>query len=196
MSKLLFNPNKLDPKGKEIYETLSAKRKRQGAPFDGPYAALMNHPELCEKIENLGYYLKFQGHLPRDIYQFIVLSVAKETNASFEWNDHVEHAREAGVPQSIIDSLKEHGILEQEPYPQPYHIAARVLNSTLLWKNIPQDVQEEAISKYGVQGFIEIVVLSGFYQMFSAINQGLDIGRKGISESSAQIVQSRRDKII
>ena len=32
-----------------------------------------------------------------------------------------------------------------------------------------------AAAQWGVKGLVEIVVLSGFYQMFAAINQGFDI---------------------
>jgi len=174
MVKLPFDPNHLEPEDKLIYEAMVAKRKSQGAPFGGPYAALMNHPELCQKIEALGYFLKFQGHLSREVYQFVVLSVAKETKATFEWTDHVKHAAAAGVPKEIIDALNVHGVLGSS-YPEPYRLAAQVLGSTLAWKNIPEQIQAGAIEFYGIHGFIEIVVLSGFYQMFSAINQGFDI---------------------
>jgi 4-carboxymuconolactone decarboxylase len=174
MARLSFDPAQLDTEGKTIYEALLAKRKSQGAPFAGPYEALMNHPDLCQKIEALGYYLKFQGHLPRIIYQFVVLAVARETKTAFEWIDHLDHARSAGVPQSVIDLLQTNGVSGAN-FPAPYHLAAQVLQASLYWQNIPDKVQAAAITEYGPRGFIEIVVLSGFYQMFSAINQGFDI---------------------
>lgn len=174
MANLPFDSSQLDPKDKAIYDTMVAKRKQQNAPFDGPYAALMNHPALCEKVEALGYYLKFEGHLPRDVYQFVVLAVAQYTKASFEWHDHINHAIAAGVPQHVINILKTQGIASQE-FPAPYDLAAEILNATLIWGNIPDQAQTKAIKTYGMYGYIEIIVLSGFYQMFSAINQGFDI---------------------
>ncbi len=51
----------------------------------------------------------------------------------------------------------------------------RCSTSTLSWRNIPQSVQDEAIDIFGVEGFVELVVLSGFYQMFSGINQGFNV---------------------
>ncbi len=173
MSKLLFNPALLESKDKSIYEAMVAKRKSEGVPFDGPYSALMNHPELCQKIEALGFFLKFQGHLPRDVYQFVVLSVARETKAAFEWADHVEHAKRSGVPEEVIGMVRTEGI--SGAFQMPYKIAAQVLEATLVWQNIPEKAQSDAIENFGMYGFIEIVVLSGFYQMFSAINQGFDI---------------------
>jgi 4-carboxymuconolactone decarboxylase len=174
MVKLPFNPLTLSAHDKVIYDAMASERKKQGAPFGGPYAALMNHPELCQKIEALGFYLKFKGHLPRDVYQFVVLAVAKETHSDFEWNDHVQHALSAGLPSDIIDKLKIDG-LSGSSFPNPYDHVAEILSATLVWKSIPEKVQADAIKEYGMCGFIEIVVLSGFYQMFSAINQGFDV---------------------
>ena len=174
MAKLPFDPNKLSSKDKLIYDMMVAKRQTHHEPFNGPYLALMNHPELCQKIEALGAYLKFQGHLSREVYQFVVLAVAKYTEAEFEWTDHLQHAIEAGVPKTVINTLKTKGIAKQT-FPEPYQIAAQVLTATLRWKNIPDQVQANAIKAYGMMGFVELVVLSGFYQMFSGINQGFDV---------------------
>lgn len=174
MVKLPFNPLALNAHDKAIYEVMALERKKQGALFGGPYAALMNHPALCQKIEALGFYLKFEGHLPRDVYQFVVLAVAKETQSEFEWNDHVQYALSAGLPSDIIDKLKVYG-LSTSSFPHPYHLAAEILSATLVWKSIPEKIQSDAIKEYGICGLIEIVVLSGFYQMFSAINQGFDV---------------------
>jgi 4-carboxymuconolactone decarboxylase len=174
MAQLPFDPSKLSPDDRAIYARMAARRKAQGAGFGGPYAALMNHPQLCEKIEDLGYYLKFQGHLPRDVYQFVVLFVARHTGAAFEWVDHIQHAEAAGVPASLIDALRRGEDVRAVAAP-PYNIVAQVLASTFSWQNIPQQVQDDALKRFGVEGLVELVVLSGFYQMFSAINQGFQV---------------------
>lgn len=192
MARLHFDPEQLDAQDKTIYDAMVAQRRNQGAPFGGPYAALMNHPALCQKIEALGYYLKFQGHLPRAVYQFIVLAVARETKTDFEWYDHIDHALAAGVPQAVIEALKTHGVREID-FPAPYHSAAQVLQASLTWQNIPDRVQADAVAEYGLPGFIEIVVLSGFYQMFSAINKGFDVSPSDHAQvplqSSAQEIE-------
>jgi 4-carboxymuconolactone decarboxylase len=43
------------------------------------------------------------------------------------------------------------------------------------WQIVPDDLQVQAVTQWGKRGLVEIVVLSGFYQMFAAINQGFDI---------------------
>ncbi len=178
MATLPFDPAALAPADRALYDAMVARRRAQGAPFDGPYLPLMNHPQLCQRIEALGYYLKFDGHLPRDVYQFVVLAVARATGAGFEWEDHVAHARAAGVPDAVIATLAQRGSAAAG-LPAPYAAAAAVLAHTLQWQDIPADAQAAAIAQFGVEGFVEIVVLSGFYQMFAAINQGFAVARAG-----------------
>lgn len=56
-----------------------------------------------------------------------------------------------------------------------YQLAAAILTLTLTWEDIPASLQKLAIDTYGMEGLVEVVVLSGFYQLFSAVNQGFDI---------------------
>jgi 4-carboxymuconolactone decarboxylase len=59
--------------------------------------------------------------------------------------------------------------------PQPYALVHAILEKTMAWQIVPDDLQVQAITQWGKRGLVEIVVLSGFYQMFAAINQGFDI---------------------
>jgi 4-carboxymuconolactone decarboxylase len=172
MSVLEMDPAKFPAAAKALYERIAVRRRAKGEGFGGPYLALLNHPSLAERVEALGFYLKFDGVLPRVHYQFIVLSVARATGADFEWQDHVQHARAAGLPQDIIDAIAtENGAA----LPHPFRLLRELLNKTLAWRAIPDALQAQAAAEWGKEGLVEIVVVSGFYQMFAAINQGFDI---------------------
>jgi 4-carboxymuconolactone decarboxylase len=196
-----------------LFATMAARRKARGEGFGGPYLALLNHPELAHRVEELGFFLKFEGALPRTIYQFIVLTVARSTGAAFEWQDHIAHARAAGLPEEVIDCIgsshisalaseasgqransmvrahsasedareragdtrPEAGSLARDALPKPYALAHAILEKTMAWQAVPDDLQARAAAEWGKHGLVEIVVLSGFYQMFAAINQGFDI---------------------
>ena len=134
MSVLEMDPAKFPPPAAALYERITARRRAKGEGFGGPYLALLNHPALAERVEALGFYLKFEGVLPRVHYQFIVLSVARATGAAFEWQDHVQHALAAGLPQDIIDGIAggAGAIL-----PHPFGLLRQVLTKTLAWQPIP-----------------------------------------------------------
>src|SRR4030088_108329 len=202
---------------KALYETMAARRKTKGEGFGGPYVALLNHPELARRIEELGFFLKFEGALPRTIYQFIVLTIARATGAAYEWHDHIAHARAAGLPEEVIDCIgsartgalaseasgqransvvrahsasedarkraddtrPEPGSSARDALPQPYALVHAILQRTTAWQMVPDELQAQAAAQWGKHGLVEIVVLSGFYQMFAAINQGFDIRPPG-----------------
>lgn len=172
MTVLTMDPAKLPAVGRALFAEIAAKRKARGEHFGGPYIALLNHPELARRIEELGFFLKFEGVLPRPVYQFIVLSVARATGASYEWDDHVQHALAAGLAQDVVDSL---GAGRTQTLPQPYALLSAILSKTMVWQAVPDDLQARAVSEWGAEGLVEIVVVSGFYQMFAAINQGFAI---------------------
>jgi 4-carboxymuconolactone decarboxylase len=172
MTVLEMNAADLPADARALFDTMAARRKAHGEGFGGPYLALLNHPELARRIEELGYFLKFEGALPRTIYQFIVLSIARATGADFEWQDHIAHARAAGLPEEVIDCI---GTSSAAALPKPYALAHAILAKTTAWQVVPDDLQAEAVAQWGKHGLVEIVVLSGFYQMFAAINQGFDI---------------------
>jgi 4-carboxymuconolactone decarboxylase len=172
MTVLEMDPSKLPAAGRALFAAVAAKRKARGEGFGGPYIALLNHPELARRVEELGFFLKFEGVLPREAYQFIVLTVAHATGAAFEWHDHVEHALAAGIPRDIVDAI---GTGRAGALPQPYALLRAILTKTMAWQPVPDDLQAHAVARWGVEGLVEIVVVSGFYQMFAAINQGFDI---------------------
>jgi len=84
MARLPDPTTRLNGTDRDIYERMLAARKSQGTGIYGPYTALLNHPELAERIERLGYYLKFESVLPRDVYQFVVLAFARRVGVAFE----------------------------------------------------------------------------------------------------------------
>ncbi len=172
MTVLDMNPATLPADAQALYKEMSSRRNARGEHFGGPYVALLNHPELARRIEDLGFFLKFEGVLPRLIYQFIVLTVARATGADYEWQDHIAHARAAGLPEDVIGCIGSDRIAA---LPEPYALVHNILTRTMAWQVVPDDLQQRAADQWGKRGLVEIVVLSGFYQMFSAINQGFDI---------------------
>ncbi len=172
MSTLPDLSGKLTDEAKKIYDDILARRSAQGTNVRGLYIPLMNHPELAQLIERLGYYLKFEGKLPRDAYQFVVLSIARKIGVAYEWLDHQASARAAGLSDTLIDAVLK---VDRDAIHHPYSVILDTIDAALELKSVPQKVQDEMIKLYGVQGLLEIVTLCGFYQMVGEITQAFDV---------------------
>src|SRR5271165_2844135 len=130
MNELEMDPRKLPPPAQALYAEMAARRNARGEHFGGPYLALLNHPELARRIEELGFFLKFEGVLPRPIYQFIVLSIARSTGADYEWQDHVQHALAAGLSHGLIDGI---AAGDSGALPPPSDLLREILAKTTRW---------------------------------------------------------------
>ena len=61
MTVLQMDPSKLPAAGRALFAAMAAKRKARGEGFGGPYIALLNHPDLARRIEELGFFLEVRG---------------------------------------------------------------------------------------------------------------------------------------
>ena len=155
---------------RRVYERMLARRERHGVGLYGPYLPLLHHPQLADRVEQLGGFLKFDGVLPRDRYQFVVLCFAREVGAEFEWRDHVSHALAAGVPQAVVDAL-----VAGAAVPAPFTDLADAVRSTLAYRDLAADVQQRIVADVGTKGLVEVVTLCGLYALIAMVNAAFDV---------------------
>jgi 4-carboxymuconolactone decarboxylase len=170
MARLQDPIESLSGEDRRIYDEMLAKRKRQGTGLYGPYTVLMHHPVLAQHIEQLGYYFKFRSELPRGVYQFVVLSFAHRVGSEFEWQDHQAPALTAGLSSAVIDA-----VASGAEVPEPYATAQRVIDAAMSYADLSNEIQREAIERFGTKGLLEIVTLCGFYAIIAQVNSVFDV---------------------
>jgi 4-carboxymuconolactone decarboxylase len=84
----------LTPDARQVYEKIAARR---GA-VRGPFAPLMHHPALAERVGDLGEYLRFGSTLPGDVRELAILLTARAVGQAYEWTAHAPLARKEGLP--------------------------------------------------------------------------------------------------
>ena len=95
----------LDEDGKRIYDVLAGGEGKTVTPT-GPAAISLYSPKVAESIQMLNQYLRFHGVLkPRD-FEVAILVAAREFDQQYEWSGHEMAARNAKVPQPLIDAIK------------------------------------------------------------------------------------------
>jgi 4-carboxymuconolactone decarboxylase len=170
MAKVPDPVGSLDPQAQALYDHLIAKRGR----IDGMYRSLLNHPDLAERISELGSYLRFgDSVLPDEIRELAILRTARSLGAAYEWVKHVPPAREAGISETVIEELRR----EQKPegLTRMQEAALSVVECVLGQQSIPQGTQDALAEQVGLKGVIELVVLCGFYQMIAAVIFAFDV---------------------
>lgn len=86
---------------RELAERITARR---GA-VRGPYRVWLHSPEICERVEALGAFVRFESSLPEHLRLLTLLIACREFDAQYSWNAHLGQAREAGIPASVIEAI-------------------------------------------------------------------------------------------
>lgn len=161
----------LTGEARAIYEDMRTRRAAKGVDHLGPYIPLLNHPELASRIEQLGFFYKYEGSLPRDVYQFVVLILAKRSGVAFVWDDHVASARAAGLAEALIDAIA----TGSGTFAAPFDMVHQLTDCAFAFRSIPAGLQDAAIARFGIPGLIEIVTLCGYYTMMAMVNGCFDV---------------------
>jgi len=154
----------LSPQGQELYRQLVAKRGR----IDGMYRSLLHHPELTRQVSDLGAFLRFgSGALPATVRELVILWVARELGAAYEWVKHEPVARQAGLSADVIEAIQTRRPLTG--LDSLHHAALSAARCVLQRRSIPQPVQDQLAAALGLPGVVELVVLCGFYEMIAGV---------------------------
>ena len=133
----------------------------------GPYASLMHHPALAEKVGDLGEYLRLGGTLPGDIRELALLITARSVNQAYEWVAHARIARNEKLPDDVIEQVRTKGDLASLPV--RYAGPAKAVQHVLAYQSIPQALQDQMQKDLGITGLMELVTLAGQYRMIAGV---------------------------
>ena len=159
-------PDPLDtlrPEAKRVYDKITAKR---GA-VRGPFASLMHHPALAERVGDLGEFLRFGSTLPGDIRELAILITARSVNQAYEWIAHAKVAKKEGLAADVIERVRARGDLAS--LAPRYARAALVVQHVLACESIPEGLQAEVQRELGITGLMELVVLTGQYRLIAGV---------------------------
>lgn len=82
----------------------AVRHGRRGALF-GPFVPLLRSPELLERTQRLGEYLRYDCALPAHLRELAILLTARHYRQSYEWHVHAPAALEAGLRAELIEEI-------------------------------------------------------------------------------------------
>jgi 4-carboxymuconolactone decarboxylase len=80
----VIDPDEMTPRQREVADRIAGRR---GA-VRGPFHVWLNSPELCDRVESLGAFLRFESSLPLRLRELSLLIAARHFDAQYSWNAH------------------------------------------------------------------------------------------------------------
>ena len=148
----------------------------------GPFNALLRSPDLADRVQRVGEYVRFNSSLPARLNELAILVVARYWSAQFEWYAHRELALAAGLDAKITDEIslgrRPAGMKEDEAV--IYDFCTELHQK----KSVSDANYAAALEKFGERGVIDLVGVSGYYTLVSMV---LNVDRHPLPEGAAPL---------
>lgn len=79
-------------------------RGPRGALF-GPFIPMLRSPELMDRAQRLGEYLRYDSAVPQRLRELAILVTARHFRQAYEWHVHAPAAAQAGLAAPTIASI-------------------------------------------------------------------------------------------
>jgi 4-carboxymuconolactone decarboxylase len=133
----------------------------------GPFIPLLRSPELMDRLQKVGEYLRFQSSLEQRISELIMLIVSRDWTQHFEWFVHVPLGRKAGISEDTVAALAEgrrpSGMSEDEEL--AYDFCVELLRN----KGVSETTYRRAVIKFGENGVIDMIGVAGYFTTVSMV---------------------------
>jgi 4-carboxymuconolactone decarboxylase len=133
----------------------------------GPFIPLMRSPELMNRLQKVGEYLRFQSALETRINEFVMLITSRHWTQQFEWFVHMPLALKAGIKRETLEALGEGrrptGMAEDE------EIAYELCDELFRTHGVSETTYRRAIAKFGERGVLDMVGLVGYFSTVSMV---------------------------
>jgi 4-carboxymuconolactone decarboxylase len=158
-----LTPETMTQRQRELHDKIAGKRGKVGA----PYQVWLYSPELCERVEALGAYLRWESSIAPKYRELSLLIAARFFDAQYSWNAHAETAIKEGIRPDTLQA-----IAERRPPPFNddqerifYAFAMEVLENHF----VQQETFDAARAAFGAQGVVDIIGALGTFSMLAML---------------------------
>jgi len=132
---------------------------------NGPFNAWMRSPDLGNRLQKVGEYLRYETLLPPRLKEFAILITAREWTSQFEWYAHLPVAIEAGLdPKTAADlAAGERPANMKEDEAAVYAFCTQLHRA----KKVSDANYGHALRLFGERGVVDLIGISGYYTAVS-----------------------------
>jgi 4-carboxymuconolactone decarboxylase len=136
----------------------------------GPFVPLIRSPELLDRTQALGEYLRYRSMVPARLREFAILTTAVHWRQPYEWAAHVGPARAAGIARETLEALVQGASLAgAEADEQLVHAFATELHTT---RELGDETWAATCELLGEGGVIDLIGVCGYYAMLAMVLNG------------------------
>ena len=167
----------------QLRATFDAETANTGGVVEvGPGSVMIHRPELRRRANSLVNYLRDESSLSKKIQELAMIITARSMDCQYIWHAHAARARQQGISDEFVDSLR-----DGNPLPQLPSDEQTVVNYALecfKTHKVSQATFAAALNQLGALGVTELSTLIGYYSLlaFNANAFEIDIPEGGTEQ--------------
>lgn len=133
----------------------------------GPFIPLLRSPELMDRMQRVGEYLRFESALPARASELAIAITAHHVRNEFEWAMHRPLAIRAGVAEEVLDAIgagRSPAPLEADDAPV-HDFVVELLRTHFVGDAAYAAVRE----RFGERGVVDLVATVGYFVSVSLV---------------------------
>ncbi len=161
--------DELAPGDQKVFDAIAQSRGAVG----GPWLALLHSPELAQRTQHLGGFVRFESSLDNKLIELAALTAARELNCIHEWGAHIQHGQKAGLSTDTIRALHQQKGVEHfsTEDAQVISFVREILNS----HRVSETTFQALYGRLGERGFVELAATVGYYAMLACTMNTFDV---------------------
>jgi 4-carboxymuconolactone decarboxylase len=140
---------------------MSGPRKR----MSGPFNAWLRSPELADRLQKVGEYLRFNTSLDKRVNEMAIIMTAQHWGSQYEWYAHAPLAIKAGLDPATVAAIgagrKPDNMKDDEAIVWEFTTQLRRDHA------VDHAIYAKALEKFGEQGIMDLVAVNGYYDVVS-----------------------------
>ena len=133
----------------------------------GPFIPLMRSPELMDRMQRVGEYLRFDNAIPSRLNELAIAITAHHVENAFEWTVHRPLAEKNGVPASALEAIRR----GERPagLPADDALVHDFVLELLRTHFVSDALYAAAVRRFGERGVVDLVATVGYFVAISLV---------------------------
>ena len=162
-------PDQLSPEQRKVHDLIVSTR---GGVIRGPFAMWIRNANLAAAANQLGNAVRLEGKLDAKLFELIILVIARQWSAQYEWFAHAQEAARVGLDSAIIEAIRTHRVPSfRSPRETVIYEMVRELTDT---RNLSDTTYNRARDMFGIDLVMEVVTVAGFYTLVAMMLKAFD----------------------
>ena len=129
--------------------------------LSSPFNVWNRRPELADRLQKVGEYVRFKSSLPARLNEFAILITARKWSAQYEWFAHHRLAMAAGLNPAVAEDLANGRVpANMKPDEQVAYDFTTEMHER---HGVSDATFKRAVDAFGELGVADLIAVNGYY---------------------------------